>query len=185
MPINATTSFCHDPLCPRQPSRESAGSALRECHQRPFISAPYSADEQGRYRPSARIDQCPWAQGRQRCQLEKHDFRRRKTGPEVPLRVLRCHTHGHDFTVYPPGHVPYGRVALVPVDLQGEPIARDLPPPQASCAGTLFRGRPRRGRGPAVAFRAGRGRTGSASSAHSAASDGPQRPAAGTLPTAE
>jgi hypothetical protein len=33
--------------------------------------------------------------------------------------VFRCRTHEIAFTVYPPGHVPYGRVALAPVAPDG------------------------------------------------------------------
>jgi len=38
------------------------------------------------------------------------------------LFVVECRTHGGTFTVYPPGHVPYGRVAVAPVDAEGRPI---------------------------------------------------------------
>ena len=160
---------CHEEASRRQPVSE-----------RPFLSAAYVADAEGRYAPSADIDQCPWAQGCERCRLEKHDFRPRKTGPEVPLRVLLCHTHGHFFTVYPPGHVPYGRVALAAVDLQGEPIGRDLPEPLGSCEGTLFRGGPRCGCGPALACGADRGRVGSAPRSHPTALDHQECPAGGS-----
>jgi hypothetical protein len=36
--------------------------------------------------------------------------------------VLRCRTHKVAFTVYPPGHVPYGRVALAPVAPDGHAL---------------------------------------------------------------
>jgi hypothetical protein len=36
--------------------------------------------------------------------------------------VVRCATHGQASTLYPPGHVPYGRVAVAPVDSCGELI---------------------------------------------------------------
>ena len=61
-------------------------------------------------------------------------WRARKTGPEHPLRVVRCDVHQHAFTLYPPGHVPYGRRALAPVRPDGVE-----PAPTARCwAGTLF-----------------------------------------------
>jgi len=51
-----------------------------------------------------------------------HSHRQRKTGPEIALVVARCHVHELHFTVYPPGHVPYGRAAVAPVDLAGRPV---------------------------------------------------------------
>lgn len=47
------------------------------------------------------------------CRIVVHDRRHRKTGPRHPLFVLRCEVHRKSFTVYPPGHVPYGRRPLV------------------------------------------------------------------------
>lgn len=32
---------------------------------------------------------------------------------------MRCRTHGRAFTLYPPGHVPYGREAIAPVSHDG------------------------------------------------------------------
>ncbi len=54
------------------------------------------------------------------CRIRLHHWRSRKTGPEFPLLVVECETHGIAFTVYPLGHVPYGRAAVVPVDLEGQ-----------------------------------------------------------------
>ena len=45
------------------------------------------------------------------------------TGPCFPLRVMRCHAHGRYFTLYPRGHVPYGREAVAPVAPDGQPTA--------------------------------------------------------------
>jgi hypothetical protein len=56
--------------------------------------------------------------------MKKHDWRERKTGPGVPLRVIFCHSHNRYFTVYPMGHVPYSRMAMLPVDAAGHPIER-------------------------------------------------------------
>jgi len=53
------------------------------------------------------------------CHLVVHHWRNRKTGPEFPLLVLQCRTHGVAFTLYPLAHVPYGRVAVAPVDTDG------------------------------------------------------------------
>jgi len=54
--------------------------------------------------------------------MRKHDFRKRKTGPCIPLRILRCKSHGQYFTVYPMGHVPYDRQPIVAVDFGGNPL---------------------------------------------------------------
>jgi len=43
-----------------------------------------------------------------------------------PLAVMRCLTHGHRFTLYPPGHVPYGRVRVAPVALDGTELSATL-----------------------------------------------------------
>lgn len=54
--------------------------------------------------------------------MRKHGFRGRKTGPGIPIRTLRCKSHGQYFTVYPMGHVPYGRQPIVAVGLGGYPV---------------------------------------------------------------
>lgn len=54
------------------------------------------------------------------CDVVFHCHRERMTGPEFPLAVARCLVHGHSFTIYPPGHVPYGRKAAAPATLDGE-----------------------------------------------------------------
>lgn len=55
----------------------------------------------------------PCAEGaRCQCRVSLHDHRRRKTGPEHPLAVVRCRAHGQSYTIYPTGFVPYGRQRL-------------------------------------------------------------------------
>ena len=54
------------------------------------------------------------------CVLVVHHVRERKTGPRIPVTVLQCQTHGRAFTLYPLGHLPYGRLAIAPVGLDGE-----------------------------------------------------------------
>ena len=56
------------------------------------------------------------------CEVARHDRRPRKSGPEHALVVCRCRAHGVSFTVYPPGYVPYGRVAVVAEDSEGRTI---------------------------------------------------------------
>lgn len=65
---------------------------------------------------------CPLGDDGSQCRVGAHHRRARKTGPAFPLVVARCALHKVAFTLYPPGHVPYGRVALTPVDPAGRPI---------------------------------------------------------------
>ena len=60
------------------------------------------------------------ATGDEACVLVVHHVRERKTGPRIPVTVLQCQTHGRAFTLYPLGHLPYGRLAIAPVALDGE-----------------------------------------------------------------
>lgn len=60
------------------------------------------------------------ATGDETCVLVVHHVRERKTGPRIPVTVLQCQTHGRAFTLYPLGHLPYGRLAIAPVGLDGE-----------------------------------------------------------------
>lgn len=112
---------------------ESEGGRGRD---RPFLCAPYVAVEGECPRPVEGIERCPLAAVGETCKLERHSFRNRKTGPRFALRVLNCATHGCYFTVYPPGHVPYGRQAVAPVDERGQAA----PEQEAACwQATLFR----------------------------------------------
>jgi len=54
------------------------------------------------------------------CVLVVHHQRERKAGPQIPLTVVQCQTHRRAFTLYPLGHVPYGRLAVAPVTLDGQ-----------------------------------------------------------------
>jgi hypothetical protein len=58
--------------------------------------------------------------GDEACVLVVHHVRARKTGPRIPVTVLQCRTHRRAFTLYPLGHLPYGRLAVAPVGLDGE-----------------------------------------------------------------
>jgi hypothetical protein len=60
------------------------------------------------------------ATGDDACVLVVHHVRERKTGPRIPVTVLQCQTHRRAFTMYPLGHIPYGRLAVAPVGLDGE-----------------------------------------------------------------
>ncbi len=104
-----------------------------------FVSAPYVATAGGVLRPMGRVDRCPLG-GDGVCRLTVQLYRPRKTGPGYPVQVLLCRTHGRSFTVYPPGHVPYGRIAVAPVDALGFPVGG-----QGGWEASLFRCWPGRG----------------------------------------
>ena len=92
------------------------------------------------------------------CRVVIDHHRRRKTGPEFPLAVLRCGRHGRRaFTAYPPGYVPYGRQRMAPVAVDGSVVQVEgsdgIEPYAATAFGAAIdaaRGRawPREGRGP-------------------------------------
>jgi hypothetical protein len=85
---------------------------------RPFLTTTYLPDEQGRL--VAKLpERCPAAKAGEPCQLRVDHYRERKTGPCFALTVVQCSTHQVAFTLYPPGHYPYGRVAVAPVAPDG------------------------------------------------------------------
>ena len=100
---------------------------MDRCHsprpraRRSFIVTPYTVDSGGRLVP-VMPEQCVAAEEGQCCQLWVQHWRLRKTGPGFALVVAECRTHGVAFTLYPPGHVPYGRVAMAPLDPAGRPL---------------------------------------------------------------
>jgi hypothetical protein len=66
------------------------------------------------------------------CELTVHHRRERKTGPQIPVTVLRCRTHHRAFTLYPLGHVPYGRLAVAPVGFDGQVMLSTEHEPQVA-----------------------------------------------------
>jgi hypothetical protein len=89
--------------------------------RRAFIIAAYRASADGVLRPIMPERCIHGATGDgPACRVRVHHWRSRKTGPEFPLLVAECQTHGVAFTLYPPGHVPYGRVSVAPVDREGQ-----------------------------------------------------------------
>lgn len=93
---------------------------------RPFVIAPYRlrdgqlvADMPAQCVRFQQVGEGEQAAG---CKVGLHARRVRKTGPGFALFVAKCRTHQVAFTLYPPGHVPYGRVAVAPVDLAGAPL---------------------------------------------------------------
>ena len=63
--------------------------------------------------------------------LTVHHRRERKTGPQIAVTVLQCRTHRRAFTLYPLGHVPYGRLAVAPVGLDGQVVLSTDHEPEA------------------------------------------------------
>lgn len=83
--------------------------------------APYRPGEAGFLRPEVPAV-CPFAEAGDACAVGVHHWRERRTGPRHPLMVARCAVHEVAFTVYPPGHVPYGQRALVAVGPDGSAV---------------------------------------------------------------
>lgn len=108
----------------------------------PFLVSPYVPGSGGALRPVVGIDRCPIGRGGERCRLGKHHERNRTTGPCFPLWVMRCASHKVCFTVYPSGHVPYGRERVAPVSDAGLPSKNGHG--REAWRGTFF---PRRSRG--------------------------------------
>jgi hypothetical protein len=83
---------------------------------RPFVITTYCPDISGVPVPVLPV-QCIACLGASvgACDLGVNHRRSRKTGPCFALTVMRCTTHGVAFTLYPQGHVPYGRVAIAPI----------------------------------------------------------------------
>ena len=68
------------------------------------------------------------------CHICLNHWRPRSTGPCFPLAVMVCLGHGGAFTLYPPGHVPFGRKAVAAVTLAGV----EHESPQVEGVETLF-----------------------------------------------
>ena len=116
------------------------GSYLRRPRSiNPFIVTPYVPGPDGRL--TARIPSCcpvGCESGEAGCRLWVEHHRDRKTGPQYPLTVLKCSTHGCAFTLYPPGYAPYRRQAVLQVAPDGQPIHGAGEPQQTDFGGTVF-----------------------------------------------
>lgn len=98
----------------------------------------YLPDNAGRWMPSVMPTACPTSDGEEACRVSLDHRRARKTGPCLPVAVLACASHDCRFTLYPSGHVPYGREAVAPVGLDGRPLnmatPSAAPPAEEPCA---------------------------------------------------
>ncbi|MBN1444373.1 MAG: hypothetical protein JXA90_16800 [Planctomycetes bacterium] len=105
-----------------------------------FVTSPYSPGPDGVLEPAI-PEVCPFRlRGDPPCDVRRHWHRARKTGPTFDLSIVRCHTHGHAFTLYPPGFAPYQRTPLVALAPDGSQPIADPPSrdPLAAFEGTLF-----------------------------------------------
>ena len=94
-----------------------------------FIVTPYEPDINGALHPKFPL-KGPCCGDDNSCHIGVHHIRERKTGPRFPLTVIQCKTHNKHFTLYPPGHTPYGRKAIAPVAPDGSwPLQADKTTP--------------------------------------------------------
>lgn len=97
--------------------------ALPTSRPRPFVTVAYVASSGSALVPAVMPPSCVHAStGDPACVLVVHHTRERKAGPQIPVTVVHCQTHRRAFTLYPLGHVPYGRLAVAPVTLDGEVV---------------------------------------------------------------
>ena len=103
----------------------------------PFATTTYEADEDEVLR-AVLPSRCVYATGEQTCAIFVDHYRERKTGPCFAVAVVGCRTHRQGrYTLYPPGHYPYGRAAVAPYSATGQLLldpATGQPPWEA----TLF-----------------------------------------------
>jgi hypothetical protein len=96
------------------------------------VTVAYSPSSTAALKPAVMPQSCVHAStGDPACVLTVHHLRERKTGPQIPVTVVQCRTHGRAFTLYPLGHVPYGRVPVAPVGLDGQVLFSTEHAPEA------------------------------------------------------
>lgn len=113
----------------------------------PFVVTEYWANASGELVPAIPSRGPCGVHLGETCRLSVHHRRVRSTGPGFPIWVLHCSAHVVWFSLYPPGHVPHGRMALTPTTAYGHWITSEPdrdnqtvePPPQAGdFLGTYF-----------------------------------------------
>ena len=116
---------------------QRVSEANTEAHAFPWATTSYVADQDGALR-AVLPSRCVCATGEQTCAIFVDHYRERKTGPCHPLAVVGCRVHGGvRYTLYPPGHYPYGRVAVVRYSADGE-LLLDAASGQPQWQATLF-----------------------------------------------
>ena len=102
-----------------------------------FAVAPYAPDEGGVLQVQL-PERCVHAGPAETCSVYIDHYRPRKTGPGFPLAVVGCTRHpASRYTLYPPGHVPHGRKAVVPCMPTG-PLPQSRASGQPPWPATLF-----------------------------------------------
>lgn len=119
-----------------------AYQADRQTASRNVVVTPYHPDEAGEMVAAMPSEGPCRAHGDRACRLVIDHRRERKTGPQHPLTVVYCATHRRAFTLYPPGHVPYGRESVLSVGPDGGQVLEDesdaRAPVERHFAGTVF-----------------------------------------------
>jgi hypothetical protein len=106
--------------------------ALPTSRRRPFATVAYVRGVAAVLEPAVMPPSCVHASpGDPACVLVVHHVRERKAGPQIPVTVAQCRTHRRSFTLYPLGHVPYGRLAVAPVTLDGQVVLSTQSEPTA------------------------------------------------------
>lgn len=86
----------------------------------PFATTVYEADTDGVLHPVL-PSHCVFAARAETCSIFVDHYRSRKTGPRFPVAVVGCSKHPQGrYTLYPPGHYPYGYEQLVPYSPSGQ-----------------------------------------------------------------
>lgn len=114
-------------------------SAREETRARalPFATTNYTEDQEGVLR-AVLPSRCVYATGEQTCVMFVDHYRERKTGPCYAVAVVGCRVHaGRRYTLYPPGHYPYGRVSYAPCSASGQVLV-DAQSGQPPWEQTLF-----------------------------------------------
>lgn len=130
--------------CRQRVRRRAEKITIKGCHitrrnaRGSFVVSPYFPEPKGTLRPVLpTAGPCHGEDGRA-CKLFSDHDRDRTTGPGFPIRVMRCRAHNRGFTVYPPGHFPYGRVPLAPVAADGHELLSEPGGGAQRFRGTLF-----------------------------------------------
>jgi hypothetical protein len=99
--------------------RMPSDHALPTSRPRPFATVAYVPGTAAVVKPAVMPPRCVHAShGDPACVLLVHHLRERKAGPQIPVTVAQCRTYRRALTLYPLGHVPYGRLGVAPVTLR-------------------------------------------------------------------
>jgi hypothetical protein len=87
-----------------------------------FVTTAYEPNESGVLR-AVLPARCVFVTTAEPCSLYVDHYRARKTGPRFPVAIAGCSVHRLGrFTLYPPGHFPYGRAPAVACSVSGPPF---------------------------------------------------------------